>query len=194
MVAAALVVVVVVVALAVTGHPRSTAASLSSDAGAAPSGSFLMPVAGVTAASTGGHFSAHFPSTPFQESVNETIAGVQATIRVAVVESPVTEVVEEDLSTPVPANRQPVVLRSAIAVAAATATDGAPTTQTDTTFRGNAARTTTFTTPAGAQVTAIAFFHDPTTVYFLLAGEGAPFQALSSSFELAEASSPQVLS
>jgi hypothetical protein len=137
---------------------------------------------------------ARFPSTPIQQSVNQTIAGVQAVIRVAVVRSPVTEVVEEDLSDAVPTNEQAVVLRSAIAVAVAAATEGSPTRQTNTTFRGNPARRSTFALPSGEQVTAIAFFRDPRTVYFLLADVGAPIQALSTSVQFGSASSPPVLS
>jgi hypothetical protein len=201
-VAVVFVVGVVVLVFTVTRHqhPSPTSAPSAATTSASPASSPAVPAgspaiaAGVRVAATGGHFAAHFPSTPIQQSVNETIAGVQATIRAAVVRSPLTEVIEEDLAVAVPTNQQSVVLRSAIAVAAAAATAGSPTQQTDTTFRGNPARTSTFASPGGEQVTAIAFFQDPRTVYFLLADAGAPIQALSSSLELESASSPPVLS
>jgi hypothetical protein len=150
--------------------------------------------AGVMVASTSGHFSARFPSAPIQQSVDETISGVHASIRVAVVRTPLTEVAEEDIANAVPANEQALALRSAIAVAASTAGNGSPTQQSDTTFRGKASRTSTFTTAAGEQITAIAFFQDSRTVYFLLADAGAPFQNLSASLQFDAASPPQVLS
>jgi hypothetical protein len=150
--------------------------------------------AGVMVASTSGHFAARFPSVPVQQSVDETISGVHASIRVAVVRSPLTEVAEEDIATSVQADQQALALRSAIAVAAGTAGNGAPTQQSDTTFRGKAARTSTFTTTAGEQITAIAFFEDSRTVYFLLADAGAPFQTLTTSLQFEPTSSPQVLS
>ena len=46
----------------------------------------------------------------------------------------------------------------------------------------------------GEQITAIAFFQDSRTVYFLLADAGAPFQSLSTSLQFESTSSPQVLS
>jgi hypothetical protein len=198
---AAVVFVVGVVVLAVTAtrHRPSSATvssptSVSSATGSASPASSPLAFAGVRVAASGGHFAARFPSTPVQQSVNETVAGVQAMIRAAVVRSPLTEVIEEDLAVAVPTNQQSVVLRSAITVAAATATAGSPTQQTDTTFRGNPARTSTFASPSGEQVTAIAFFQDPRTVYFLLADAGAPIQALSTSLELESASSPSLVS
>lgn len=119
---------------------------------------------------------------------------MQASIRVVAVRSPLTEVIEEDLSVALPASEQSLALRSAISVAAATATDGSPTQQTDTLFRGKAARTSTFIGPSGEQVTALAFFQDPRTVYFLLADAGAPFQSLSTSLQLEAPGTSQVLS
>ena len=195
--AVVLVAAAVVVAVAATRHQRSSTAGPSAVTAAMASSSAASSLAvpeGVVVASATGHFAARFPSAPVQKSVVEAIAGVQATIRVAAVRSPVTEVVEEDISSAVPTDQQLVVLRSAIAVAAATATDGSPTQQSDTTFRGNPARTSTFVTPSGEQVTAIAFFQDARTVYFLLADAGAPIQALSTSFQFESPSSPPVLS
>ena len=220
-VAVVLVVGVVVVAVGATRHqPRSTAglssttsptaagspASAASSPSTAPSSPSTVPsspstvpssvaiAAGAMVASTSGHFAARFPSEPIQQSFEETIAGVHASILVAAVRSPLTEVAEEDLSGAVSRNQQALALRSAIAVAAATVADGAPTRQSDTTFRGKAARTSTFATSTGDQITAIAFFQDDRTVYFLLANAGAPIQALSESLQFGSPSSPSVLS
>jgi hypothetical protein len=170
----------------------TNSAAVPTDSAAAPTSSSTG--AGVMISSTTGHFAARFPSVPVQQSVEETISGVHASIRVAVVRSPLTEVAEEDIANAVPADQQALALRSAIAVAAGTAGNGAPAQQTDMTFRGKAARTSTFTTTTGEQITAIAFFEDSRTVYFLLADAGAPFQNLTSSLQFQPASSPQVLS
>ena len=213
-VAVVLVVGVLVVAVGATRHqPRSTAdlsstasptaagspASAASFPSTAPSSPSTVPssvaiAAGAMVASTSGHFAARFPSEPIQQSFEETIAGVHASILVAAVRSPLTEVAEEDLSGAVSRSQQALALRSAIAVAAATVADGAPTRQSDTTFRGKAARTSTFATSTGEQMTAIAFFQDDRTVYFLLANAGAPMQALSESLQFGSPSSPSVLS
>jgi len=182
--------------------PAAAAASPAVVAGAptVPTNSAAEPTsspavaAGVMVASTSGHFSARFPSAPIQQSVEETISGVHASIRVAVLRSPLTEIAEEDLSSAVPENQQALALRSAIAVAAGTAVNGSPSQQSETTFRSKAARTSTFTTSTGEQITAMAFFEDSRTVYFLLADAGAPFQSLSTSLQFDAASPPQVLS
>jgi len=214
----------VIIAVAATRHQRPSTASPSSasaatsdapvaspavaagspavaaGAPAVPTNSAAVPTsspavaAGVMVASTSGHFSARFPSVPIQQSVEETISGLHASIRVAVLRSPLTEIAEEDLSSAVPTNQQALALRSAIAVAAGTVGNGSPTQQSDTTFRGKAARTSTFTTSTDEQITAIAFFEDSRTVYFLLADAGAPFQHLSTSLQFDSTSSPQVLS
>ena len=201
------VLVVVVVAVAATGHhPRSTASSSSitsptavsspTAAATSPSTAVSSPAgaAGAMVASSSGHFAARFPSEPIQQSFDEEIAGVHALIQVAAVRSPLTEVAEEDLSSAVSSSQQALALRSAIAVAAATVAEGSTTQQSDTTFRGKAARTSTFATSTGEQVTAIAFFQDARTVYFLLAGAGAPMAALSASLQFGSPSSPSVLS
>ena len=209
-----LVVGVLVVAVGATRHqPRATAglsstppltaaaspASAASSPSTATSSPSTVPstvavAVGAMVASTSGHFAARFPSEPIQQSFEETIAGVRASILVAAVTSPLTEVAEEDLSSAVSRSQQALALRSAIAVAAATVANGAPTRQSDTTFRGKAARTSTFATSTGEQVTAIAFFQDDRTVYFLLANAGAPMQALSESLQFGSPSSPSVLS
>lgn len=171
-------------ALAATANPpvaggspalAAGAPAQPTDSPAVPANSAAVPTSsqdagpGLMVASTSGHFAARFPSVPVQQSVEETISGVHASIRVAVVRSPLTEVAEEDIASSVPADQQALALRSAIAVAAGTAGNGSPTQQSETTFRGKAARTSTFTTAAGEQITAIAFFEDSHTVYFLLA-------------------------
>jgi hypothetical protein len=178
---------------AATNSPAPTNSPFATNSPAVAAGSPAVG-AGVMVASTSGHFAARFPSAPIQQSVDETISGVHASIRVAVVRTPLTEVAEEDIADAVPANEQALALRSAIAVAASTAGNGSPTLQSDTTFRGKEARTSTFTTATGEQITAIAFFQDARTVYFLLADAGAPFQNLSASLQFNATSSPQVLS
>lgn len=218
-IALALVIAVVgmgIFAIAATRHHPPSSASASSVAGATASTSAVLAgnspsipaqgsagvlasnspavAASVLVASAGGHFAARFPSTPVQASSQEAIAGIEATIRVAAVESPPTEVVEEDIAGGIPAGEQPAALRSAIAVAASIATDGSPTQQNDTTFRGKAARTSTFPAPSGEQVTAIAFFEDPHTVYFLLADAGAPIEALSASLQIDSTRGPSLTS
>lgn len=198
--AIAVVLVVVVVAVAATSHkPRSTAgpSSITSPtavSSASAAATYSPAAVGAMVAATSGHFTARFPSEPIQQSFEETIAGVRASILVAAVRSPLTEVAEEDLSSAVSRSQQALALRSAIAVAAATVADGAQTRQSDTTFRGKAARTSTFATPTGEQITAIAFFQDDRTVYFLLANAGAPMQALSESLQFGSPSAPSVLS
>jgi hypothetical protein len=198
--AIAVVLVVVVVAVAATSHkPRSTAgpSSITSPtavSSASAAATYSAAAAGARVASTSGHFAARFPSEPIQQSFEETIAGVHASILVAAVRSPLTEVAEEDLSSAVSRSQQALALRSAIAVAAATVADGASARQSDTTFRGKAARTSTFATSTGEQITAIAFFQDDRTVYFLLANAGVPIQALSESLQFGSPSSPSVLS
>lgn len=220
-IAVVLVVGVAIVAIAATRHqPRSTAgassvksptaanspaAAANSPAAAAnsPAVAAGSPViaagsqpggAGVLVQLPGGHFAALFPSVPSQQTVDETVGGVHASVRAAVVKSPLTEVVEEDLSSDLSASRQPEVLQAAVAVAASLSSGGEPAQQSDTTFRGTAARTATFAMPTGERVTVLAFFQGPRTVYFLLADAGAPFQALSTSLQLDPASSSQVLS
>ena len=192
-----------VVSTAVAGGSPALAAGVPAqptDSPAVPTNSAAVPTSsqdvgsGVMVASTTGHFAARFPSVPVQQSVEETFSGVHTSIRVAVVRSPLTEVAEEDIASSVPADQQALALRSAIAVAAGTAGNGSPTQQSETTFRGKAARTSTFTTAAGEQITAIAFFEDSHTVYFLLADAGAPFQSLTTSLQFEPTSTPQVLS
>jgi hypothetical protein len=106
---------VIAVAIAASRQHRSSpvSASSASTVSASPINSPAVD-AGVLVASTGGHFAARFPSTPIQQSVSQTIEGVQVMIHVALVRTPVTEVSEEDLAGDVPTNEQAVALRSAI--------------------------------------------------------------------------------
>ncbi|SOD70777.1 hypothetical protein SAMN05892883_0419 [Jatrophihabitans sp. GAS493] len=137
---------------------------------------------GVVINSSSGHFRARFPATPDEQSIPLTVSGVKIAVHVAVTRDPLTAVESESYSEGLPTDQTADTLRIALRSFAASANLTVDS-QSDTTFRGLAARTATYTAPDGEHLTGVIFMASPTMSYFLVADTGAPFEALENSFE-----------
>jgi hypothetical protein len=136
---------------------------------------------GVVITSSEGHFRARFPSQPTEQTVPETIGSEKVTIHAAVVGAPVTEIAAEDSSIAIPASEYQTTLRLALSTfAGVTNSQASP--QLATTFRGQPARTATFTIAGREQLSALIFFYSQTRLYYLVAETGAQFNELEASF------------
>jgi hypothetical protein len=130
-----------------------------------------------------GHFSAKFPAQPTEIAIPAQAAGtVQVALHGATCSNPMTEVALETTSQPVQPFQQQDFMQlalSSIATPVGLVDDG----EAASTYKGHPARTATFNSSDGKQVTAMAVFYSTSRLYVLVAGRGAAFTNLLSSFE-----------
>ena len=147
--------------------------------GAADAGS-TVPV-GVLVTSKDGHFKDRFRVQPVEKNVPIVMAGKNSTFHLALCRSPVTEVGTESASVPIPASEYQNTVRVA-ANSLGLYVSLKIVRQVSTKFRDFPARTVTYVTGAGAQLTMVLFSYSPTRVYVLIAQSGPAFDALETSF------------
>jgi hypothetical protein len=165
-----------------TGSSSDSPSPTSTDSGSPlPSGSDTA-TSGIVFSSPAGHFRARFPSQPTEQTVPESSGGVNITVHNAVVQDPITEVSSEDSSVAVPEAGFQLTMRTALTSfgSGAGLTDNGD--QAVTTFRGRPARTASFDTTGGQTLRALVFFYTSSRLYYLVAEDGAAFDALSDSF------------
>ena len=139
--------------------------------------------AGTMFTSKNGHFKARFPSQPTELAVAAQSAGaLQVALNGAICSDPMTEVELETPSQAIAADQQQQFMQLALSTLVPSdglVDDG----ETQTTYSGHAARSATFNSSNGQQVTALAYFAAPTKMYLLLAGTGTPYKNLVASFQ-----------
>lgn len=172
--AAVALVVALVTAISMTGSSAASGPTLRPPIPDTATGGYVYT-------SKAGHFQARFLSKPREVSIPVSIGGYSATLHEVGCADPTTEVAEATSSQAIPAEQQQAGLQvelNSLAAGASLTTVA----QTETTFRGLPARTATFTTADGQELTAITFDYSAKRNYTLLAQTGTAMDEIVASF------------
>lgn len=128
-----------------------------------------------------GQFKVRFETTPNEQTVPATIAGVKFSMDVAGTRDPLALVESASFSQSLPPGEDQEMLRGALTTLPTTA-GGTAGAQHETTFRGRPARTETFTVPGLGKYDVLGFIYSARRMYLLVAGTGVPMTELENSF------------